>query len=150
MTGDSNDDTVVEDETVTDAARNRQSERAAHVTEMLGDEAAGLLEDRTYPTTSEELADAYAIDSVDLPNETESLGSVFDRLPDEEYASAAEAQQAAARAVADGPAVTDTERAAGLFENESTRREPDESAATDAPQMEPTFEEDELDDGNDG
>jgi len=90
---DESDDTVV-DETVTDAARDRQSERAAHVTSMIGDEAAGLLEDRTYPTTSEELADEYAIDSVDLPNETESLGSVFDRLPDEEYTSAAEAADA--------------------------------------------------------
>ncbi len=146
MTGDSGDDTVVEDETVTDAARDRQSERADHVTEMIGDEAAGLLEDRTYPTTSEELADEYAIEAVDLPNETESLGSVFDRLPDEEYASAAEAQQAAAQAVDDGPAVTDTERAADLYEDESTRREPDDPEAADSARMEPTFDEDELDD----
>ena len=143
---DESDDTVVEDETATDAARDRQSERADHVTEMIGDEAAGLLEDRTYPTTSEELADEYAIDSADLPNETESLGSVFDRLPDEEYASAAEAGQAAARAVAEGPAVTDTEQAADRFENESTRREPDDPETADSARMEPTFEEDELDD----
>ena len=146
MTGDSDDDTVVDEETVTDAAKDRQSECAEHVTEMIGDEAAGLLEDRTYPTTSEEVADQYAIDAVDLPNETESLGSVFDRLPDEEYTSAAEAQQAAARAVADGPAVTDTERAADLYEDESTRREPDDPVAADSARMEPTFEEDEVDD----
>ncbi len=146
---DESDDTVVDDETVTDAARDRQSERADHVTEMIGDEAAGLLEDRTYPTTSEELADEYAIEAVDLPNETESLSSVFDRLPDEEYTTATEAQQAAARALADGPAVTDTEQAAELYEDESTRREPEDPEAADAPHMEPTFEKDELDDEND-
>lgn len=93
------DDTVVEDQTVTDTVERRQSERAARVTDMIGDEAAGLLEDRTYPTTSEELATEYAIESIELPNETESLGSVFDRLPDEEYVAAPEAKEAAAEAV---------------------------------------------------
>jgi 2-dehydro-3-deoxygluconokinase len=97
MTGDSDDDTIVEDETVTDAAKHRQSERADHITAMIGDEAAGLLEDRTYPTTSEELAQEYATHPVELPNETESLGSVFDRLNTEEYTSPEEAQQTLTR-----------------------------------------------------
>lgn len=121
MTGD-NDDTVVEDETVTDAAKRRQSERADHVRSMIGDEAAAMLDDRTYPTTSEELAQEYAIESIDLPNETEDLGSVFDRLKDEEYTTPEEAQEALASALEEPTANSrDRQTSGDVYEDEPTR-----------------------------
>lgn len=148
MTGDSDDDTIVEDETVTDAAKHRQSERADHVTAMIGDEAAGLLEDRTYPTTSEELAQEYATHPVELPNETESLGSVFDRLDDEEYTSPEEAQQAAAEAIEASPETTPEPFSEGdVYEDESTRFDTDTGGTAtyeDEPHTEATFEESEI------
>ncbi|XVH31237.1 hypothetical protein ACNS7O_12690 [Haloferacaceae archaeon DSL9] len=94
MARDSDDDTVVEDETVTESAGDRKRDRAETVEQMIADQAGGLLEERTYPTTSEELAAEYANHEIDLPNETESLGSVFDRLVDERYDSPEEAREA--------------------------------------------------------
>ncbi|MFB6204955.1 MAG: hypothetical protein ABEJ05_00280 [Haloglomus sp.] len=47
-----------------------------------------------YPMRREELAVEYADHELDLPNETESLGSVFDRLVDRRYESPAEAREA--------------------------------------------------------
>ncbi len=75
-------------------ARERQHDRAEAVENLLED--TGTLEslrDEKYPVTSEELSDAYGDQSIDLPNETESLGSVFDRL-DDEYDSPEEAREA--------------------------------------------------------
>ncbi|GAA0222734.1 hypothetical protein ACFFQF_08425 [Haladaptatus pallidirubidus] len=78
---------------VQDSARERQRERAESVEDMLG-EAGRILGEHKYPTTSEELATEYGDQQLDLPNETESLGSVFDRLVDERFESAEEAREA--------------------------------------------------------
>jgi hypothetical protein len=88
---DESDDTVVEyddphEETVQESARRRQRERTDRIETML-DERVELMDEEKYPTTSEELAVEYADEPIDLPNETESLGSVFDRLVDERFDS---------------------------------------------------------------
>lgn len=74
-------------------ARERQHERTERVEETL-QSVAELLGEQKYPTTGEELAVEYADQELDLPNETESLGSVFDRLVDERFESAEEAREA--------------------------------------------------------
>jgi len=74
-------------------ARERQRERTESVESMLG-EAGELLGEHKYPATSEELATEYGDQPLDLANETESLGSVFDRLVDERFESADEAREA--------------------------------------------------------
>jgi hypothetical protein len=74
-------------------ARERQRERTESVETMLG-EAGELLGEHKYPATSEELAIEYGDQPLDLANETESLGSVFDRLVDERFESAEEAREA--------------------------------------------------------
>ena len=66
----------------TEDPRDRQHERAEHVENIL-DEVETDVRDRKYPVRSEELATEYADQPLDLPNETESMGSVFDRLDDE-------------------------------------------------------------------
>ena len=78
---------------VQDSAERRQHERAESVERMVSD-AGDLLGEHKYPTTSEELAVEYADQPLDLPNETETLGSVFDRLVDERYESPDEAREA--------------------------------------------------------
>lgn len=78
---------------VQDNAERRQHERAERVEEIVSD-AGDLLGEHKYPTTSEELAVEYADHPLDLPNETETMGSVFDRLVDERYESAEEAREA--------------------------------------------------------
>lgn len=80
-------------ERVQDRAIERRRERTDHVEAALA-RTDELLGEHKYPTTSEELATEYADEKFDLPNETESLGSVFDRLVDERYESAAEAREA--------------------------------------------------------
>lgn len=92
---------------VQDRAERRAHERAEHVESIL-EHAGDLLGEHEYPTTSEELATEYADEPLDLPNETESLGSVFDRLVDERFDSAAEAREALYGALT-GPAGTDSE-----------------------------------------
>jgi len=78
---------------VQDSAERRQHERAERVEDVVR-RAGDLLGEQTYPTTSEELATEYADEPLDLPNETESLGSVFDRLVDERFETAEEAREA--------------------------------------------------------
>ena len=73
-------------------ARERQRERTESVEGMLG-EAGQMLGEHKYPATSEELATEYGDQPLDLQNETESLGSVFDRLVDERFESADEARE---------------------------------------------------------
>lgn len=80
-------------ERVQENARRRQRDRTESVEDMLA-RADELLGEHKYPTTSEELATEYADQPLDLPNETESLGSVFDRLVDERFESADEAREA--------------------------------------------------------
>ncbi|KZN25036.1 hypothetical protein A4G99_00365 [Haladaptatus sp. R4] len=80
-------------ERVQDSARDRQRERVERVEDMLGD-AGRMLGEHKYPTTSEELATEYGDQPLDLPNETETLGSVFDRLVDERFESPEEVREA--------------------------------------------------------
>lgn len=83
MADDSGEDPA---DSVQDAARERQRERTESVESMLApvEEAAQQLD---YPTTSEAVAVEYGDQVIDLPNETETLGSVMDRLVDEEFDS---------------------------------------------------------------
>lgn len=78
---------------VQERALERQRERA-DIAEEIYERVDGFLGDRKYPTTGEELAVAYADSMSDLPNETESLGDVFDRLVHERFESRAEAREA--------------------------------------------------------
>ncbi|WP_435156192.1 DUF5789 family protein [Haladaptatus sp. DFWS20] len=80
-------------EDVLDSARKRQHERAETIEDMLGG-AGRMLGEHKYPTTSEELAAEYGDQRLDLANETESLGSVLDRLVDERFESAEEVREA--------------------------------------------------------
>jgi hypothetical protein len=76
----------------TDRARERKHDRAEHVENILDDVEADV-SDRQYPVRSEELATEYADQPIDMPNETESMGSVFDRL-DDEYDTPEEVREA--------------------------------------------------------
>lgn len=80
-------------ERVQERARARQRERASRA-EAIYERVGGLLDEEKYPVTSEELAVTYGDTMLDLPNETESLGDVFDRLVDERYESPVEAREA--------------------------------------------------------
>lgn len=87
------DDCDPDHERVQEGAADRQHARTEHVEAALAD-TPGLLSAETYPTTTEELATEYADTEVDLPNETESLGSVIDRLPEDRLESPDEARAA--------------------------------------------------------
>ncbi|MFC7203196.1 hypothetical protein ACFQJC_06695 [Haloferax namakaokahaiae] len=80
-------------ERVQDNALDRQHERAEHA-ERIYDQIDGLLGEQKYPTTGEELAVEYEDTILDAPNETETLGDVFDRLVDERFESETEAREA--------------------------------------------------------
>ena len=71
----------------------RRHERTEAVEDAI-DDVGGLLQEAKYPVTAEELSVEYGDEVLDLPNETESLGSVFDRLVDERFDSAEEAREA--------------------------------------------------------
>lgn len=94
-------------ERVQENARRRKHERTEHVENILN-RTEEMLGEHKYPTTSEELAAEYADQPLDLPNETESLGSVFDRLVDERFESAEEAREALYAEIT-GPAGSDAE-----------------------------------------
>ena len=79
---------------VQDRAEQRQADRADH-TESIFANVERDLGNLEYPVTSEELATEYATEPIDIPNETESIGSVFDRLVDEQYDSPAAVREAA-------------------------------------------------------
>ncbi|WP_247002316.1 DUF5789 family protein [Halosolutus gelatinilyticus] len=76
-----------------DRAERRKSRRAEHSESILRDVESHLGE-LEYPVTSEELASEYGNETIDMPNETESLGSVFDRLAGEEFESPEEVREA--------------------------------------------------------
>ncbi len=69
---------------VQDRAERRQAGRADTAESILED-VESHLGDLEYPVTSEELAAEYGTDPLEMPNETESLGDVFDRLAGEEF-----------------------------------------------------------------
>ncbi len=60
-------------------AAKRKRDRADIVENILQD-VESKLDDPKYPVRSEELAEEYAEQPIDLPNETETLGDVFDRV----------------------------------------------------------------------
>ena len=99
MGNDTGDDHGMGNDYEPDASRvqkraiERQDEREDSVERMLS-QADELLGDLKYPVTSEEIAVEYGDQEMDLSNETESLGSVFDRLVDERFESEAEAREA--------------------------------------------------------
>lgn len=68
---------------------------SAKPSEPIFDAVERDLGDLEYPVTSEELATQYATEPIDIPNETGSIGSVFDRLVDEQYDSPAAVREAA-------------------------------------------------------
>ncbi|MFC7081907.1 DUF5789 family protein [Halorussus caseinilyticus] len=103
-------------------ARERQHERTERVEDMFG-EAGQMLGEHKYPVTGEELAAEYADQPLDLQNETESLGSVFDRLVDERFESADEAREAVYNELtgeAGGPEEYNDQRAVGKLDDETT------------------------------
>lgn len=69
-------------DSVQDEAAERQRERAAHVEDALAEVRTDLSE-QSYPVSSEALSATYADQTIDLPNETESVGSAFGRLEGE-------------------------------------------------------------------
>jgi hypothetical protein len=79
-------------DSVDDAAEARKHERTATVEEILARVRADLGR-QSYPTTSEELATTYGTTTTELPNETESIGSAFDRI-DEQFEDPTEAYEA--------------------------------------------------------
>lgn len=91
---------------VQDRAEDR-SRRRANQAESTLRELDSQLEaaDITYPVRGEELATEYGITAIDLPNETESMGSVFDRLGTEEFADATAVREAVAGEIADSTSV---------------------------------------------
>lgn len=109
---------------VQDRAERRQ-ERRAEVSEAALERADELLGNQKFPVTSEELAAEYANEPLDLPNETESLGSAFDRLTGQRFGSAADAREALYPELT-GPAGPDSE-----YNRERDLRELDESAQDD-------------------
>ena len=100
---------------VQDRATDRQHERAESVERIL-DEVERDLGDQEYPVRNEELAQQYADQPLDMPNETESLGSVFDRMSQrDEYDTPEEVREAlygelTGRSEADGYAEYNAER----------------------------------------
>ncbi|WP_231186199.1 hypothetical protein [Haladaptatus sp. DYF46] len=112
-------------ERVQDSARERQHERAERVEDVLGD-AGRMLGEHKYPTTSEELATEYGDQPLDLPNETETLGSVFDRIVDERFESPEEAREAVYNEIsgeAGGMAEYNEERELSELDEEETDSE---------------------------
>jgi len=81
------------DEDVSDAAERRRRERAKS-TERASRELEGYFGEFEYPVSSEDLAIEYGGEEIEMANETESLGSVLDRLAGEEVDSPEEAREA--------------------------------------------------------
>lgn len=81
------------EESVQESAERRSREMAEHA-EHASRELDERFAELDYPVSSEELATEYSNESIDLANETESLGSVFDRLVDEQYESPEEVREA--------------------------------------------------------
>ncbi|RQG96628.1 DUF5789 family protein [Natrarchaeobius chitinivorans] len=76
-----------------DRSEQRKSRRADRSESILEDVERHLGE-LEYPVTSEEIAAEYGSEPIDMPNETESLGSVFDRLAGEQYDDPEEVREA--------------------------------------------------------
>ena len=83
-----------------ESANERRHEQVEAVEEIL-DSVDPDLEEHSYPVSSEELSARYGSTDAELPNETESLGSVFDRLDDREYDSPMAVKEEVLRATSD-------------------------------------------------
>ena len=101
------------DERNLDRASDRKHERAESVENILDETESLVRDEQKFPVRSEELAEEYGDQPIDMPNETESLGSVFDRLEGEEYENAEEVREAVYGAV--------TGRAGGAEESNEER-----------------------------
>lgn len=114
------DDRERADDAAQDGINQRKHERAKTVESILAG-TEGFFDEEKYPATSEELAATYGDQLIDLPNETESLGSVFDRLVDERFESPQEAREAILGDLSGGQAGVeeyDDERALGELADE--------------------------------
>ncbi|MFC5972189.1 hypothetical protein ACFPYI_12685 [Halomarina salina] len=79
---------------VQDRSEQRKHDRAESVERIMEDVERDLGE-QEYPVRNEELAEQYADQPLDMPNETESLGSVFDRMSQrDEYDTPEEVREA--------------------------------------------------------
>ena len=58
-------------------------------------DAEDSFETHTFPSTTDELIEAYGEMEIELPNGANTLGEVLSRLPDERYESSEEALEAA-------------------------------------------------------
>lgn len=87
------DDYDTDTESVQENAERRSIERGRRSEDVVN-EVTERLSRSKFPTTSEELAIEYGGEEIELPNETESLGSVFDRMEDTEFESPSEAREA--------------------------------------------------------
>ena len=115
---------------VDDAAEARQHERAEAVEDILS-EVREDLGRQSYPTTSEALATTYADTAMDLPNETESIGSAFDRI-DDRFENSDEAYEALVREYEEGDLVdADAFETPGERATWSEDRVDDEGASED-------------------
>ncbi|SIS03902.1 DUF5789 family protein [Natronorubrum thiooxidans] len=106
---------------VQDRAEQRQSQRA-ETTESILEDVERHLGDLEHPVTSEELATEYGNEAIDLPNETESLGSVFDRLAGEQFDSVEAVREAVYGEItgqAGSPAEANPERDLASLDEES-------------------------------
>jgi len=113
------DDYDPDPERVQESAVERRRERTSVVEDELG--RVGIFDETKYPVTSEELAVEYGDEVIDLPNETESLGSVFDRLVDERFESPEEVREAIYNELtgeAAGPEEYNDERALGELDDD--------------------------------
>lgn len=78
---------------VTDNARERQRERSERVEETM-EEVDAALDELSYPTNPSEMKAVYGESQDELPNETESLPDVFDRIEDKDYDTPQDAREA--------------------------------------------------------
>lgn len=69
-------------EDVSERSREHRDDRESSIEDVLVDVRDDLGRQQ-YPTTGDDLAATYADEPTDLPNETESLGSAFDRIDDQ-------------------------------------------------------------------
>lgn len=73
---------------------DEMAEQERHRTERVEEELREELEGMSYPVETSEVQAAYAEDRIDVPNETEALGSAFDRLTDTTYETEQEVREA--------------------------------------------------------
>lgn len=117
-----------DEESVQESAERRRRERAEHA-EHASRELEGRFGEFEYPVSSEDLALEYGDETIDLANETESLGSVFDRLAGEQYESPEEVREAVYADItgdAAGMEEYNTERDLASLEEAERSREDDD------------------------